>query len=95
MDKEELKVLANKLMFTMNEDEYDTLVHEFDIILGQMELIEKIPNISEVEPLIYPFNVPGVSLREDEVLEELPIEDITLNSGEVLYNQVKVPKVVE
>ena len=53
MDKESLVVLANKLMFTMDESEYDTL------------------------------------------LEELPLEDILLNSGSTLYNQVKLPKVVE
>ena len=34
MDKESLVVLANKLMFTMDESEYDTLLEEFDIILG-------------------------------------------------------------
>ena len=30
MDKETLKMLANKLMFTMEESEYDTLLEEFD-----------------------------------------------------------------
>ena len=39
MDKKTLKELANKLMFTMDEDEYDTLVQEFDVILKQMDLI--------------------------------------------------------
>ena len=33
MDKETLKMLANKLMFTMNESEYDTLNEEFETIL--------------------------------------------------------------
>ena len=67
MDKETLKVLANKLMFTMEENEYDTLSEEFDTILKQMSLIE---------------NIEG-------------IEDILKNSGSTLYNQVKIPKVVE
>ena len=95
MDKETLKVLASKLMFTMNEEEYDTLLDEFDVILKQMDLIGKIDNIKNVEPLIYPFPLDRVKMREDEVKEEMNIDDILQNSGSTLYNQVKVPKVVE
>ena len=95
MDKETLKMLANKLMFTMDESEYDTLLDEFDIILKQMDLIGKIDGISEVEPLIYPFKLDNVSMSEDIVSDELELDDILKNSGSNLYNQVKVPKVVE
>ena len=95
MDKDNLKTLASKLMFTMDEKEYDTLLDEFDVILKQMDLIGKIDNIEQVEPLIYPFPLDSVKMREDEVIDELPIEDILKNSGSNLYNQVKLPKVVE
>ena len=95
MNKEELKSLASKLMFTMDESEYDTLLDEFDIILKQMDLIGKIDNIDKVEPLIYPFPLDNVKMIEDKVIDELPIEDILKNSGSNLYNQVKLPKVVE
>lgn len=95
MDKETLKMLANKLMFTMDEEEYDTLSEEFEVILKQMDLIEKIPNIDKVEPMIYPKKLENVSFREDVVVDELPLEDILSNSGSTLYNQVKLPKVVE
>ena len=95
MDKKTLEVLASKLMFTMNEEEYDTLSDEFKVILKQMDLIGKIDGISEVEPLIYPFPLDNVTMREDKVVDELSIDDILANSGDKLYNQVKVPKVVE
>jgi len=95
MNKKSLEELANKLMFTMADDEYDTLAQEFEIILKQMDLIGKIDGISEVEPLIYPFPPVDVKFREDEVCEELEIDEILLNSGGNLYNQVKLPKVVE
>ena len=95
MDKKALEMLAKKLMFTMDESEYETLSDEFEIILKQMDLIGKIKGISEVEPLIYPFPLDNVSMREDQVIDELPIDDILKNSGDTLYNQVKVPKVVE
>lgn len=95
MDKKTLEVLASKLMFTMNESEYDTLSDEFKVILKQMDLIGKIDGISEVEPLIYPFPLDNVNMREDTVVDEMDIDDILANSGDTLYNQVKVPKVVE
>lgn len=95
MDKETLKMLANKLMFTMNEDEYDTLNEEFETILKQMDLIGNIKDIDKVEPMVYPFEKSSVKLREDIVAEELEIDEILQNSQEKLYNQVKLPKVVE
>ena len=95
MDKKTLEVLAKKLMFTMNDEEYTTLSDEFETILKQMDLIEKIDGISEVEPLIYPFPLDNVCMRDDKAIDELAIDDILANSGDTLYNQVKVPKVVE
>ena len=95
MDKDTLKMLANKLMFTMDEREYDTLLDEFDTILKQMDLIGNIPNIKEVEPMVYQKRLDNVKLREDDVMEEMDLDDILVNSGSTLYNQVKLPKVVE
>ena len=95
MDKETLIMLANKLMFTMDDSEYDTLLDEFDTIIKQMDLIGKIDGINNVEPMVYPFALNDVILREDEVSDELEIDDILVNSGSKLYNQVRLPKVVE
>ena len=95
MDKETLKMLANKLMFTMEDSEYETLLTEFDIMIKQMDLIGKIKGIENVEPMSYPFPLEDTCLREDEVVDELEIDDILMNSGSTLYNQVKLPKVVE
>ena len=95
MDKETLVMLANKLMFTMEDSEYDTLLEEFDMMIKQMDLIGKIDGIGNVEPMVYPFELSDVCLREDIVEEELEIDDILVNSGSNLYNQVKLPKVVE
>lgn len=95
MNKETLVMLSNKLMFTMDDSEYDTLLDEFDIILKQMDLIGKIDGIENVEPVVYPFELSDACLREDIVSEELEIDEILSNSGSTLYNQVKLPKVVE
>lgn len=95
MNKETLKMLANKLMFTMEESEYDTLLEEFDTMIKQMDLIGEIKGIENVEPMCYPFPLEDVCLREDKVVDELEIDEILKNSGSTLYNQVKLPKVVE
>ena len=95
MDKETLKMLANKLMFTMEDNEYNTLLEEFDTIQKQMDLIGRIQGINDVEPMSYPFLLDDVCLREDVVVDELEIDEILQNSGSNLYNQVKLPKVVE
>ena len=57
--------------------------------------VVKIDGIEKVEPMSYPFKLDDVCLRDDEVEDELEIDDILQNSGSNLYNQVKLPKVVE
>ena len=95
IEKDKLKEYAHKLMFDMNEEEYKTLQDEFETILKQMDLIGNIDGISNIEPMVYPFELSDVCLREDIVSEELEIDEILSNSGSTLYNQVKLPKVVE
>lgn len=92
---EKLKDYANKLEFDMKESEYITLQSEFDILLKQMDLIGSIPNLSEYEPLSFPFPLDNAYLRDDESDLELSTKDALSNSKSVYMNQVKVPKVVE
>lgn len=93
--KEKLKDYASKLMFDMDEREYDTLQEEFEVILKQMELIGKIDNISDVEPMTFPFITYEAELREDEVLDYLTVSEVLSNTKYQVNDQVKVPKVVE
>ena len=93
--KEKLKEYANKLMFDMDDSEYETLQEEFEIILKQMDLIGNIPNISSVEPMTFPFKNEDVTLREDEVGDYLTVSEVLENAHHQVNDQVKVPKVVE
>lgn len=93
--KEKLKDYASKLMFDMKEEEYETLQNEFEVILKQMDLIDKIKDIDKVKPMTFPFVTYEVELREDKVMESLETSDILKNAKLVSNNQVKVPKVVE
>lgn len=93
--KENLEKYAEKLMFKMSDEEYDTLEKEFDIILNQMDLIGKIERISDVEPMIFPFVTYEAELREDEEGESLSVDEVLANTPHQVRDQVKVPKVVE
>ena len=95
IEKEKLRDYARKLMFEMNDEEYTTLQKEFEVILKQMDLISKIDNISNIEPMTYPFELNNIKLREDIVNNELKNDDILINVKDKENNQIKVPKVVE
>ena len=95
IEKEKLRDYARKLMFEMNDEEYTTLQQEFEVILKQMNLISKIDNIYNVEPMTYPFELNNIELREDKINNELETKEVLINVSEQENNQIKVPKVVE
>lgn len=92
-----LDKLAKKLMFKMNEEEYQTLESEFDIILKQMEFIDKIDGIENVNPMTFPFDLEldDNDLREDIYNNEIDFNYMVINVKDYDDNRVKVPKVVE
>ena len=93
--KEKLKNYAGKLMFDMKDEEYETLLKEFEVILKEMDLIGNIENISEVEPMTFPFELDGVELRSDEESRNIEIEDALSNTGSKKGREIRVPKVVD
>ncbi len=95
IEKDKLKDLAERLKFRMSEEEYDLLQEEFEVILSQMELIGKIENADNVEPLVFPFMFESVGLREDEIDNVLSPEDVIKNAKDSVDGLVKVKKVVQ
>ena len=93
--KDKLKSYANKLMFDMNEEEYQTLLSEFDVMLKQMDLIGNIENIDSVEPMTFPFELENVEYRNDNDSRNIEIEELMNNTTHNKGREVKVPKVVE
>ena len=53
----DLKDYAHKLMFDMDDLEYETLLKEFDVVLKQMDIISKFDNIDKIEPMVLPFPI--------------------------------------
>lgn len=93
--KEKLKNYANKLMFDMEDSEYETLLKEFEVIEKQMDLIGNIENITSVEPMTFPFELEGVELRNDNESRYIEVEDALSNTGSKKGREIRVPKVVD
>ncbi len=93
--KEKLKNYAGKLMFDMQDKEYETLLKEFDVILKQMELIGNIENISDIEPMTFPYDLEDVQLRDDSISRNIEIEDALSNTASKKGREIRVPKVVD
>lgn len=95
ISKEKLKDYAGKLLFDMDDKEYETLQNEFDVILKQMDLIGQIKGIEDVKPMTFPFTIYHAKMREDVVKDEISTEEALQNAKKVDKNEVRVPKVVE
>ena len=93
VSKEELKKLANRLMYDMSDEDYDLLEKEFETYLKYIELMENI-DVSDVTPMTFPFFYESIGLREDVEDEVLATEDVLKNAHDVFDNQVKVKKVI-
>ena len=95
VDKEVLKESAHKLLFDMSEEEYETLLKEFDIVTKQMDIIGSDKTIDEYEPMAFPFECSTSYLREDVPEEPLSREEALRNSKRKIGGQIKLPKVVQ
>ena len=92
--RENIQDYALKLMFKMKEEEYDTFEKEFETIIKHMDLIEQINGIEKVEPLVFPFINEEIKLREDIGINKLETSDAIKNAKDVVYDEIKVPKIV-
>ena len=94
VSKEVLQIAASKMMFEMSDEQYDALIKELNVFLKQVELIGQIPNIDDVEPMTFPFDVTTTYLREDVVETPLTNEEALRNASDVEDGQIRLPKVV-
>lgn len=92
--KELLKESANNLMFDLSDEQLNTLLGEFEVILKQMDLIGEIKGVDDAEPMVFPFEVTNDFLREDIATNKISQNDALKNSGDVVEGQIRLPKVV-
>jgi len=93
--KKQIEKYASDLLIGLTSDEEKMIQEEFDSIEKNMDLINEIPNIKDIEPQSYPFEMYANDLREDSKEgEKLSIEDLLSNCDKVDGREVEVPKVV-
>lgn len=93
-DIKTLKDAANRLLFDMSEDEYQTLFLEFEIVTKQMKIIGENPSIDSYEPMTFPFECSTSFLREDIPSEPQSREEALKNTSRKAGGQIKLPRVV-
>lgn len=95
VNKEVLKDAASRLLFDMKEEEYDTLLDEFEIITRQLKLMDDIEGLKEVEPLSFPYDLKISLMREDVVGENILSKEEVLGEAKTTRDgQIELPKVV-
>ena len=85
---------ADKLLIGLTEEENKQVLDEFEIIDHNIDLINQIPNISEVEPMTHTLDDFEYELREDVAEESISIEDLLSNCDKYKEREIRVPKVV-
>ncbi len=93
--KEMVDDYASKLLIGLTEEENAMVLNEFEAIDKTIDMINKIPNIAQVEPMTHALDDFVFDLREDVAEEAIPIEDALRNAGQVEGREIEVPKVVE
>ena len=89
-----LKEAAHGLLFDMSEEQYQTLMSEFNIVVAQMKIIGENKELDKTEQMIFPFEVSTSEMREDIPCEPLPREEAIKNANNKIGGQIKLPKVV-
>ena len=92
--KEMVDDYADKLLIGLTPEENKMVLDEFDIIDEQINTINDIPGIEKVEPMTHALDDFEFELREDEVEESIPIEELLQNCKDSTGREVQVPKVV-
>ena len=92
--KEMVLDYADKLLIGLTDEEAKMVLDEFETIDSNIDLINKIPNIENVEPMTFCLDDFICEMDEDIVEESSLIDDILVNSDEVIDREITVPKVV-
>lgn len=93
--KEMVQDYAEKLLIGLTDEENKMVLDEFEIIDKTIDIINEIPNISEVEPMSHCLDDFQYSLREDVVEESISIDELLQNCDCYTDREVEVPKVVD
>ena len=92
--KEMVDDYADKLLIGLTEEENKQVLDEFEIIDENIDLINKIPNINNIEPMTHCLDDFIYELRSDIPEDSIDIEELLQNCDDKTDREVSVPKVV-
>ena len=75
LDVQGFKDLANQLRFSLSDAEAQDIKNEFDVLIDQMDLLNKI-DTEGIEPMVYPFDEETSFMREDVADQVLPVQEV-------------------
>ncbi|MDD6272109.1 MAG: hypothetical protein PUA90_01120 [bacterium] len=86
---------ASDLLIGLTEEERKMIKEEFSSIEKNMDLINEIPDIKDIEPLSFPYEIQVDALRsDDEEYGEIPIDMLLQNCDRTEGREIEIPKVV-
>ena len=94
MKAEEIRKLANLLMFELEDDEIEEIIAEFNTFDKQLALLDAI-DTEGVPEMVYGRDVLSGYMRLDEESHVITQEEATSNAAKVKQGHIVVPKVVQ
>jgi len=93
VEKNDLLKIASIAKLKMTEEEAETIVKKFNVVLDTASLFNEL-DLEDVEPL---YNINSVTnvMREDIPKESFERETMLANAPEKLYGCIKVSKIIE
>ena len=85
---------ANKLLIGLTEEECNMVLEEFSVIDETINKINDIKDIKKVEPMTHCLDRYITELRNDEVEESIPVDELLQNCDLHTDREVELPKVV-
>ena len=93
LDVQGFKDLANQLRFSLSDAEAQDIKNEFDVLIDQMDLLNKI-DTEGIEPMVYPFDEETSFMREDVAYQVLPVQEVLKNAPKTKNGFFVTQKVV-
>lgn len=93
LDVQGFKDLANQLRFSLSDAEAQDIKNEFDVLIDQMDLLNKI-DTEGIEPMVYPFDEETSFMREDVADQVLPVQEVLKNAPKAKNGFFVTQKVV-
>ena len=94
MKAEEIRKLANLLMFELEDNEIAEIIEEFNTFEKQISLLEAI-DTEGVSEMVYARDVLSGYMWQDEESHVISQEEATVNAAKVKEGHIVVPKVVQ